>query len=105
MSTITHRLVFTLVGIVALAGALQSADQQDATTPNPPAVTLAAVATDKADYAPGTLAAIVGSGFLPGEVVRLIVLHADGRPSTGNDHLPWEVTADPLGGFATSWHV
>src|SRR5437867_3948508 len=43
----------------------------------------ATVTTDQSDYAPGSTAQINGSGFTPGEVVQLQVLHADGTPSTG----------------------
>jgi hypothetical protein len=63
------------------------------------------VMTDQLDYAPGTTAAISGSGFEPGEIITLQVLHADGTPASGPDHEPWTVTADPLGGFHTTWRV
>src|SRR5262249_20003910 len=33
------------------------------------------------------------------------VTHADGTPDTGEDHLPWTVTADTNGYFSTTWHV
>jgi len=65
----------------------------------------ALVFTDKADYAPGSIAVIMGRGFLSGETVKLQVLHADGTPATGADHEPWSVVADPLGGLETTWHV
>src|SRR6266516_1997465 len=58
---------------------------------------------NKADYQPGELVYITGSGFQGGETVSVIVLHADGTPSTGNDHLPWTVTANASGGFNTTW--
>ncbi|HEV8122587.1 MAG TPA: hypothetical protein VGQ67_16460, partial [Candidatus Polarisedimenticolia bacterium] len=71
----------------------------------PPLVTGTAVATDQADYAPGASAHIRGQVFQAGETVRLQVLHADGTPSVGQDHLPWTVVADPDGGFHATWHV
>ncbi len=65
----------------------------------------ARVMTDKPDYSPNSTAIITGGGFLAGEMVELQVLHADGTPATGEDHEPWIVTADSLGGFETTWHV
>ena len=65
----------------------------------------AQVATDQPDYAPGSTAIITGTGFAAGETVTLQVLHADGTLSTGDDHLPWTVLADPDGAFVTTWHV
>ena len=67
----------------------------------------ATVKTDLDDYPPGSTAIITGTGFQPGEVVELHVHHAVGD-SLGTDpqnHQPWFVTADSLGGFTTSWHV
>ncbi|HYT60933.1 MAG TPA: HYR domain-containing protein, partial [Haliangiales bacterium] len=61
--------------------------------------------TDRADYPPGSAAYIIGDGFLPKETVRLQVLHADGTPSTGDDHEPWSVQANAQGEFASAWHV
>ncbi len=63
------------------------------------------IATDRIDYAPGSLATITGSGFEAGETVLVQVLHADGKPATGEDHEPWVTTADANGAFATTWHV
>ena len=40
------------------------------------------MATNKRDYHPGEQAVIRGSGFLPGEPVRLQVLHTDGTCAT-----------------------
>ncbi len=63
------------------------------------------VATDQPDYPPGSTAGIIGSDFLPRETIQLQVLHADGTPSTGTDHQPWQVRADAHGDFLTTWHV
>jgi VCBS repeat-containing protein len=68
-------------------------------------VPLASVATDQPDYAPGTTAGISGRAFQPGENVIVQVVHADGTPSSGDDHQPWTVVADGLGNFFTTWHV
>src|SRR5439155_9596394 len=96
------KTVLLLLGSVVALGALLS-------QPNPARHSKAArdaeVITDRADYAPGSTAAIVGSGFRPREQVRLQVLHADGTPSTGADHEPWFVRAGPQGDFVTAWHV
>ena len=51
----------------------------------------ATVTTDLADYAPGSTAHFVASGFLPGEKVDFQVLHIDGRSNAGSGHLPWAV--------------
>ncbi|TRX33260.1 HYR domain-containing protein [Flavobacterium sp. ZT3R18] len=61
--------------------------------------------SDQSDYIPGTTATLTGSGFQAGELVTLIVLHADGTPATGTDHDPWIVTADINGDFVTTWFV
>jgi len=66
-----------------------------------------ALTTDAADYAPGTTATLTGTGFLPNEMVRVQVLHAnyvDGEP-IGEDHEPWEVQAGSDGSFVATWHV
>src|SRR5262245_47728943 len=63
----------------------------------------ATVTTDRYDYSLWSTALITGSGFGTGETVELQVLHADGRTDTDPDHDPWQVTADPNGGFTSSW--
>jgi len=66
----------------------------------------ASLISDQADYAPGSVAVLSGSGFQPGESVRMQVLHADGAPSGGADHDPWFTDpADANGQFVTTWHV
>jgi hypothetical protein len=65
----------------------------------------ATLTSDMPDYAPGSTATLTGNGFLPLEIVKMQVLHADGTPSTGADHDPWNVTADLNGHFVTTWHV
>ena len=63
------------------------------------------ISTDQPDYGPGTTATFTGSGFLAGELISVVVHHADGTPDSGADHDPWTVTADASGGFETTWHV
>src|SRR5438876_4136648 len=65
----------------------------------------ATLTSDKSDYAPGTTATLTGAGFSPGEIVSVVVHHADATPDTGAEHQPWTVTADANGGFVTTWHV
>ena len=67
----------------------------------------ATLTSDSADYHPGSTATLTGTGFQPGETVKMQVLHADYQPgdSIGADHEPWYVTADSAGGFVTTWHV
>ncbi|MEK7674861.1 MAG: hypothetical protein AAB676_03370 [Verrucomicrobiota bacterium] len=68
---------------------------------------------DRLDYAPGTRAVIVASGFQTGETVELLVLHNDGTSNTGGGHKPWQVidgSANDLHGQAngsvqTTWFV
>src|SRR5436190_12587827 len=86
-----------------LAAALPSIGQELPDPPPPPETTF--VITDKSDYLPGSTANITGLGFQPGETVALQVLHADGRPSDGEDHEPWPVVADESGAFQSTWHV
>src|SRR5215470_20215476 len=64
----------------------------------------ATITTDKLDYPPGDTAFITGNDWAPNEEVTLVVTHADGTPDTGEDHLPWTVTADTNGYFTTTWH-
>ncbi len=65
----------------------------------------ASVETDRLDYPPGATATITGAGFGANDVVTVQVLHADGTPSTGEDHEPWTVNADASGNFTTIWIV
>src|SRR5579859_5418996 len=66
---------------------------------------IAELATDRTDYEPGSTAAIVGSEFLPHEMVALQVVHADGTASEGDGHQPWSVQANGNGDFLAQWHV
>ena len=63
------------------------------------------VFTDRPNYFPGETALITGLGFWPGEIVTLHVVHTDGTSNDGNGHLPWNVGADALGSFDTTWFV
>ncbi|MDM7921900.1 MAG: hypothetical protein QUS14_06335, partial [Pyrinomonadaceae bacterium] len=67
----------------------------------------ASITTDRQDYRPGAVAVITGSGFLPGETVRLQVVHLGPTesltPHQGHD--PWDVVADGSGSVASSWLV
>src|SRR5688572_17728151 len=75
---------------------------------SPSAVLTATIATDKEDYAPGETVLITGTGFSPGETVRLQIIHitppgnaSKGEPQTSSalladheGHDPWDVVAD-----------
>ncbi len=63
------------------------------------------VFTDRANYFPGETAYINGLGFWPNEIVTLHVVHTDGTSNDGGGHLPWNVAADALGSFDSSWFV
>ena len=86
-------------------GRLPVASAQNAPEPPGPDPSAPSVLTERSDYAPGETALISGSGFASGESVLLQVLHADGTPDSGSDHLPWAVTADADGSFQATWHV
>ncbi len=75
----------------------------------------ASVTTDKADYHPGEIVQVSGSGFMAGETVRLQVTHVGPvlgplkglldmlAPHEGHD--PWNVTADTNGNITGEWLV
>lgn len=63
------------------------------------------VTTDHADYPPGSIVSISGTGFQPGETVRLQILRIDLPANDGPEHLPWEVNANSEGGLTASWLV
>src|SRR4030095_569860 len=65
----------------------------------------AVVYTDRPNYFPGETAEITGSGFSPGEVVTLQVLHTDGTAEGGEGHEPWTFFADSNGNFTSFWFV
>ncbi|HZI89981.1 MAG TPA: HYR domain-containing protein, partial [Candidatus Polarisedimenticolia bacterium] len=65
----------------------------------------ATLTTDKADYYPGEVAILTGSGFAPGEEVAIQVLHHDATPDSGEAHAAWSVAADESGSFTTDWVV
>jgi hypothetical protein len=68
-------------------------------------LTAATVVTDQQDYPPTSTAIITGSGFQAGETVVLQVLRIDINENSGDEHEPWQVTADESGSFTTSWYV
>jgi hypothetical protein len=63
------------------------------------------VATDRADYSPGSHVSISGSGFQPGERVRLLILQSDLRENGRPEHRPWLVRADKTGTLRATWPV
>ena len=65
----------------------------------------AGLSADQATYFPGTVATLTGIGFLPNEAVSVQMLHGDGSPASGVDHRPWNIAADQVGAFTTSWRV
>jgi hypothetical protein len=67
----------------------------------------ASIATDQADYAPGSTVTITGAGFQANETVTLQVVHhlANGDNDTSAAHQPWAVLADANGNVNASWQV
>src|SRR5437762_1249131 len=67
----------------------------------------ATVQTDKLDYSPGETVLITGSGFEPGESIKLQVLHEGvvGDNGTSDSHAPWYVNADENGNISAIWMV
>jgi len=62
------------------------------------------VQTDQFDYQPGETALIAGGGFMPGEVVMLQVLHANGL-NDGSGHEPFSTLTDVDGALSEQWYV
>jgi hypothetical protein len=67
----------------------------------------ATIATDQADYPPGSTVYITGSSFQPNETVTLQVLHfeTNGDNDTAAAHQPWTVMADADGNVSATWLV
>ena len=63
------------------------------------------IATDQADYPPGSTVTITGSGFQAGESVQCQVLRIDIDENAGFEHDPWQFAADADGNFTTTWYV
>jgi hypothetical protein len=63
------------------------------------------VVTDENDYSPGSSACISGSGFRPGEAVRLQIVRIDVDDNDCPEHQPWQVRADKTGRFEAPWFV
>ena len=61
------------------------------------------IETDRTGYFAGSTVQITGSGYLPGQVVTLQVVHIDGTAEAGGGHEAFTVTADELGGFTATW--
>ncbi|MBI1761329.1 MAG: hypothetical protein HYR56_07835 [Acidobacteria bacterium] len=61
----------------------------------------AAVTTDKTDYAPGEVATITGTGFLPNQSVSLLLERDPPTPATTT----WTAQADATGNFTTAYNV
>lgn len=103
-----YRCLATLLTTTLLCAALapsSASAQARRSRAQAPTLPVPTLTSDKTDYAPGTIAVLTGSGFVPHEIVTLLVVHADGSPSTGADHDPWVVAANRLGRFVTTWHV
>ena len=64
------------------------------------AQTACTIVTDKADYSPGEVAQITGTGWEPGEIVDLLLTKSCGCPGTS-----WSVNADANGNIATDYTV
>lgn len=61
----------------------------------------AGLATDQTEYEPGGTALILGTDFLPGEIVVLQIQHADGSAA----HQPWSAQANAQGSVVSQWEV
>jgi hypothetical protein len=72
----------------------------------------ASLTSDREDYPPESFAVLTGKGFAPFEMVTVQVIdwsengiRIDGDNDINPLHLPWQVQADELGNFVTSWYV
>ena len=65
----------------------------------------AAILTDKTGYFAHETAVVTGSGFAPGEIVTLRVVHADGTAEAGMGHEPFVAAADEAGNLAAEWSI
>jgi hypothetical protein len=63
------------------------------------------VVTDENDYSPRSSACISGSGFRPGEAVRLQILRIDVDDNDYAEHQPWHIRADEMGRIEAPWFV
>ena len=63
--------------------------------------TVASVTTDKTDYAPGEVATITGTGFLPNQVVNILLERDPPTPATTT----LEARTDEAGNFTTTYNV
>ena len=63
------------------------------------------IVTDRTGYFAGSTVQITGSGYLPGQLVTLQVIHADGMAEAGGGHEAFTVTADEFGGFTATWSL
>ncbi|MEM6612407.1 MAG: VCBS domain-containing protein [Cyanobacteria bacterium P01_C01_bin.72] len=66
------------------------------------------VTTDKADYAPGETAEIIGNGFTPGSEVVVQIVDDPTKPGDDGDvdeYQPITVITDEFGTFNTTWFV
>ena len=90
------KFTILLTGFMALFFTGMSVQAQDAS-----------ITSDQPDYKPGTTATFTGTGFSPGEQVKIKVLHAENHPLdyAGSEHEPWMVAADSSGNFQTTWKL
>jgi hypothetical protein len=93
-------LALSVFGALAASSASAQIQNRKSQKSNP-----TSLLSDMPVYAPGTLAVLSGSSFVPTEHVTLQVVRADGTPTTGSAHIPWTVTASDRGRFVTSWLV
>ena len=63
------------------------------------------VKTDKLDYAPGETVQITGSGFLPGEMVSLLIIHIDPNFIYHTHSDMDDALVDANGNFSSTWFV
>src|SRR5215213_3614847 len=93
------RSKFTLLLIVCaalIAVPVAAALAQDAGTSPAPTIQ-----SDKADYAPGELVTLTGSGWVPGESVNIVVNDDVGQTWSRNVN----VIADPSGNISDSFNL
>ena len=62
------------------------------------------ITTDQDDYYPGEWVIITGTGWTPGDTVKLSITHI-GDSIPNHTHAPWTLVVDAAGNLSDEWYV